>query len=73
MCEVRPLADAVERDGRETSTRGPAALRIARARRSYRNAGAEASAVLLRRAVPPAELHPARCASPPRQDSWPGR
>ncbi|MFJ1733030.1 LuxR C-terminal-related transcriptional regulator [Streptomyces sp. NPDC088254] len=56
--EARPLADAVERDGRETSTPGLAPLRIAQARRSYQKADMEAAAVLLRRAVTLAELHP---------------
>ncbi|WP_327188153.1 helix-turn-helix transcriptional regulator [Streptomyces sp. NBC_01334] len=56
--EAGPLADAVERDGREASTPGLAPLRIAQARRSYQNAHVEAAAVLLRRVVPLAELHP---------------
>ncbi len=56
--EARPLADAVERDGRETSTPGLAPLRIAQARRSYQNADMEAATALLPRAVALAELHP---------------
>ncbi|MDX2546303.1 LuxR C-terminal-related transcriptional regulator [Streptomyces sp. WI04-05B] len=58
MREAGPLADAVERDGREASTPGLAPLRIAQARRSYQNARMEEAAVLLRRVVPLAELHP---------------
>ena len=56
--EAGPLAEAVERDGREASAPGLAALRIAAGRRSYQNADVEAAAVLLRRAVTLAELHP---------------
>ncbi|WP_406157531.1 LuxR C-terminal-related transcriptional regulator [Streptomyces sp. NBC_00882] len=56
--EAGPLADVVERDGQETSTPGLAPLRIAQARRRYQNAAMEEAAVLLRRAVPLAELHP---------------
>ncbi|MYT03177.1 MULTISPECIES: LuxR C-terminal-related transcriptional regulator [Streptomyces] len=56
--EAGPTADAVEGDGREASTPGLAALRIAAGRRSYLNADVEAAAVRLRRAVTLAELHP---------------
>jgi LuxR family transcriptional regulator, maltose regulon positive regulatory protein len=52
------LAEAVERDGREASAPGLAALRIARGRRRYENADLEAASILLRRAVTLAELHP---------------
>lgn len=58
MGEAGPLADAVERMGREASMPGVASLRIAQARRNYQNARMEAAAVLLRRVVPLAELHP---------------
>jgi LuxR family maltose regulon positive regulatory protein len=56
--EADPLAEAVERDGREASAPGLAALRIAEGRRSYQSADVEAAAVRLRRAVTLAELHP---------------
>ena len=56
--EAVALAEAVERDGREASEPGLAPLRIAQARRSYQKADVAASAVLLRRAVALAELHP---------------
>ncbi|MEO6089213.1 MAG: LuxR C-terminal-related transcriptional regulator [Umezawaea sp.] len=56
--EVGPLAEAVERDGREASAPGLAGLRIAQGRRSYQRSDVEAAAVLLRRAVTIAELHP---------------
>ncbi|MEH0516689.1 LuxR C-terminal-related transcriptional regulator [Streptomyces sp. B21-079] len=58
MREAGPLADAVERIGREASMPGVASLRIAQARHSYQNARMEEAAVLLRRVVPLAELHP---------------
>jgi LuxR family maltose regulon positive regulatory protein len=48
----------VERDGREASAPGLAGLRIAQGRRSYQRSDVEAAAVLLRRAVTIAELHP---------------
>ena len=56
--DAGPLAEAVERDGREASAPGLAALRIAKGRRRYESADPEAAAVLLRRAVTLAELHP---------------
>jgi LuxR family maltose regulon positive regulatory protein len=56
--EAGPLAEAVERDRREASAPGLAALRTAEGRRSYQNADVEAAAVQLRRAVTFAELHP---------------
>ncbi|MDX2546300.1 LuxR C-terminal-related transcriptional regulator [Streptomyces sp. WI04-05B] len=56
--EAGPTADAVERDGREASTPGLAALRIAAGRRRYQHADTEGATVLLRRAVGLAELHP---------------
>jgi LuxR family maltose regulon positive regulatory protein len=56
--EVAPLAAAVERDRREASTPGLAALRIAEGRRRYQRGDAEEAAVLLRRAVDLAALHP---------------
>ena len=56
--EAGPLAEDVERDGRETSAPGLAGLRIAEGRRRYQIADVEAAAVLLRRAVALAELHP---------------
>ncbi|MFJ3894820.1 LuxR C-terminal-related transcriptional regulator [Streptomyces sp. NPDC090083] len=56
--EAGPLADAVERIGREASMPGVASLRIAQARHRYQNGHMEEAAVLLRRVVPLAELHP---------------
>ncbi|MCX5269439.1 LuxR C-terminal-related transcriptional regulator [Streptomyces sp. NBC_00199] len=56
--EAGPTADAVEHGGREASTPGLAALRIAAGRRGYLHADVEGAAVLLRRAVGLAELHP---------------
>jgi LuxR family maltose regulon positive regulatory protein len=56
--EAGPMAEAVERDGREASVPGLAALRIAAGRRSHLSGDAEAAAVRLRRAVALAELHP---------------
>ncbi|WP_327188149.1 helix-turn-helix transcriptional regulator [Streptomyces sp. NBC_01334] len=56
--EAGPTADAVERGGREASTPGLAALRIAAGRRGYLHADVEGAAVLLRHAVGLAELHP---------------
>ncbi|KUM76529.1 transcriptional regulator [Streptomyces griseorubiginosus] len=56
--EAGPTADAVERDGREASTPGLAALRIAAGRLCHLNGDVEGAAVLLRRAVALAELHP---------------
>ncbi|MEW2051123.1 LuxR C-terminal-related transcriptional regulator [Streptomyces sp. NPDC005476] len=56
--EAGPLADAVERIGREASMPGVASLRIAQARHSYQNARMEEAAALLRRVIPLAELHP---------------
>ncbi|WP_433917509.1 LuxR C-terminal-related transcriptional regulator [Streptomyces canus] len=58
MREAGPLADAVERIGREASMPGVASLRIAQARHSYQNAHMEEAAGLLRHVVPLAELHP---------------
>jgi LuxR family maltose regulon positive regulatory protein len=56
--DTGPLAEAVERGGREANAPGLAALRIAEGRRRYDNADPETAAVLLRRAVALAELHP---------------
>jgi LuxR family maltose regulon positive regulatory protein len=56
--EAGPLAEAVERDRREASAPGLAALRIAEGRRRYDGADLAAAAALLRRAVTLAELHP---------------
>jgi len=56
--QAGPLAEAVERDGREASEPGLAPLRIAQARRRYQNADLEPAAALLRHAVSLAELHP---------------
>ena len=56
--EVGPLAEAIERDRREPSAPGLAALRTADGRRRYQSADVEAAAVRLRRAVALAELHP---------------
>jgi len=56
--EAGPLAEAVERQGREASEPGLAPLRIAQARRHYQRADMQQAAALLRRAVPLAELHP---------------
>lgn len=56
--DAGPLAEAVERDGREASAPGLAALRIAKGRRRYESADPEAASILLRRAVTLAELHP---------------
>ncbi|MCX5269434.1 LuxR C-terminal-related transcriptional regulator [Streptomyces sp. NBC_00199] len=58
MREAGPLADAVERIGREASMPGVASLRIAQARHSYQSGHMETAAALLRRVVPLAELHP---------------
>ena len=56
--EAAPLAAAVERERREASTPGIAALRLAEGRRRHQNADAGAAVVQLRRAVALAELHP---------------
>jgi LuxR family maltose regulon positive regulatory protein len=56
--DAEPLAEAVERDRREASAPGLAGLRTAAGRRRYQNADLDAAAVLLRRAVAIAELHP---------------
>jgi LuxR family maltose regulon positive regulatory protein len=56
--EAGPAAEAVERDGREASVPGLAALRIAAGRRGYQNADVDAAAAQLRHAVALAELHP---------------
>jgi LuxR family maltose regulon positive regulatory protein len=56
--EVAPLAAAVEREGRQASTPGIAALRLAEGRRRYQNADAEGAVDQLRTAVALTELHP---------------
>jgi LuxR family maltose regulon positive regulatory protein len=56
--EARPVAEAIERDGREASAPGLAALRIAEGRRRFQSGDVEGAAVRLRRAVALAELHP---------------
>jgi LuxR family maltose regulon positive regulatory protein len=56
--EAGPLAEAIERDGREAGAPGLASLRVAAGRRRYQSGDFEAAAVLLRRAVALAELHP---------------
>lgn len=56
--EAGPMAETLEREGREASVPGLAALRIAAGRRSYLNADVETAAVRLRHAVALAELHP---------------
>jgi LuxR family maltose regulon positive regulatory protein len=56
--EARPVTEAIERDGREASAPGLAALRIAEGRRRFQNGDVEGAAVRLRRAVALAELHP---------------
>jgi LuxR family transcriptional regulator, maltose regulon positive regulatory protein len=53
-----PLAATVEREGRQASTPGLAALRLAEGRRRYETADAEAAAAMLRSAVALTELHP---------------
>jgi LuxR family transcriptional regulator, maltose regulon positive regulatory protein len=56
--EAAPLAAVVERERREASTPGIAALRLAEGRRRHQNADAGAAVVQLRRAVALTELHP---------------
>jgi LuxR family maltose regulon positive regulatory protein len=56
--EAGPLAEAIERDGREASAPGLASLRIAAGRRRYQSGHFETAVVLLCRAVALAELHP---------------
>jgi LuxR family transcriptional regulator, maltose regulon positive regulatory protein len=56
--DAGPIAEAAEREGREASAPGLAALRIAAGRRNYLNGHLEKAAVLLRRSVAIAELHP---------------
>lgn len=56
--EVAPLAAAVEREGRQASTPGLAALRLAEGRRRYRDGDAAAAVDRLRTAVVLTELHP---------------
>jgi LuxR family maltose regulon positive regulatory protein len=58
--EIGPLAQTVERDHRETTAPGLASVRLAEGRRRYQEGDVEAAAVVLRRAVTLAELHPRR-------------
>jgi LuxR family maltose regulon positive regulatory protein len=56
--EAGPLAAAVEREGRQASVPGVAAVRLAEGRRRYQRGDVEAALALLRPAIAVAELHP---------------
>jgi LuxR family maltose regulon positive regulatory protein len=56
--DVEPVAESLERDGRQPSAPGLAAVRIASGRRTYLDSDVQTAAVLLRHAVELAELHP---------------
>jgi LuxR family maltose regulon positive regulatory protein len=56
--EVAPLAATVEREGRQASVPGLAAVRLAEGRRRYQRGDVDGALALLRPAIAVAELHP---------------
>ena len=56
--DAAPIAEAIEREGREAATPGFSTLRTVEGRRAYQNRDLEGAVRLLRKAVGLAELHP---------------